>query len=59
MSEDKHNSASTASLYGRSYANVDLGIFLIFFGLVGAVPLYALTMNIVFKQAEIEWRLAS
>ena len=57
MSEDKHNSASTASLYGRSYANVDLGIFLIFFGLVGAVPLYALTMNIVFKQAEIEWRL--
>ena len=61
MSADKHTpvstAVSTASLYVRSYANRDLGIFLIFFGIVAAVPLYALIMNIVFKQAVIQWRI--
>ena len=50
------NNKATASLYGRSYANVDLGVFLVFFGIVAAVPLYALVMNIVFKQPDIKWR---
>lgn len=57
MSAESQSQPTKASLYGRSYANVNLGIFLIFFGIVGAVPLYALTMNIIFKQPDIEWRV--
>ncbi len=46
-------------LYTRSYANRDLGAFLIFFGLVGATPLYYLILNLIFKVPHIEWRIGA
>ena len=57
MSADPNSKDTVKTFYSRSYANVNLGIFLIFFGLIGAVPLYALAANIFFSQAEIEWRM--
>ncbi len=46
-------------LYTRSYANRNLGVFLIFFGLVGATPLYYLILNLIFKVPQIEWRIGA
>lgn len=57
MSASATKTVKKSTYYGRSHANADLGKFLIFFGIVGATPFYAMFANIVLKQADIEWRI--